>query len=167
MITHATVWPWWQTLRSPASAWPGELDWLMIERGKPKLVVSDNSSELTSNALLTRADHTRFDGHYIAPGKPTQNAFIESSTAGCIRIVERDAIQVAGPGSCCLRCWRDDYNGARPHSQLGWKTPSEFPFTCTPRRDLALRYAKSSAPAPAALTAQPGKPKSQGELRTG
>src|SRR3954451_248224 len=38
-----------------------------------------------------------------------------------------------------LRCWRADYNDARPHSQLGWKTPSEFAFTCHPRRDLALR----------------------------
>src|SRR2546421_1065750 len=48
------------------------------------------------------------------------------------------------------------YNDARRHSQLGWKTPSEFAFTCHPRRDLALRYARSSAPAPVAPTAQPG-----------
>jgi putative transposase len=47
-----------------------------IERGKPKMVVSDNGSELTSNAILTWADHTRVDWHYIAPGKPMQNAFI-------------------------------------------------------------------------------------------
>lgn len=55
-----------------------ELDWLMIERGKPKMVVSDNGSELTSNAILTWADHSRVEWHYIAPGKPMQNAFIES-----------------------------------------------------------------------------------------
>ena len=55
-----------------------ELDRLMIERGKPKMVVSDNGSELTSNAILTWADHTRVAWHYIAPGKPMQNAFIES-----------------------------------------------------------------------------------------
>ena len=42
------------------------------------MVVSDNSSELTSNAILTRADHGRVEWHYIAPGKPMQNAFIES-----------------------------------------------------------------------------------------
>ena len=47
-----------------------ELDRLMIERGKPKMVVSDNGSELTGNAILTWADHTRVDRHYIAPGKP-------------------------------------------------------------------------------------------------
>ena len=55
-----------------------ELDRLMIERGKPKMVVSDNGSELTSNAILTWADQSRVAWHYIAPGKPMQNAFIES-----------------------------------------------------------------------------------------
>ena len=50
----------------------------MIERGKPKMVVSDNGSELTSNAILTWADQSRVAWHYIAPGKPMQNAFIES-----------------------------------------------------------------------------------------
>ena len=52
-----------------------ELDRLMIERGKPKMIVSDNGSELTSNAILTWADQARVEWHYIAPGKPMQNAF--------------------------------------------------------------------------------------------
>jgi putative transposase len=55
-----------------------ELDRLMIERGKPKMVVSDNGSELTSNAILIWADQAGVAWHYIAPGKPMQNAFIES-----------------------------------------------------------------------------------------
>lgn len=45
-----------------------ELDRLMIERGKPKMVVSDNGSELTSNAILTWADQSHVAWHYIAPG---------------------------------------------------------------------------------------------------
>jgi putative transposase len=44
------------------------------------------------------------------------------------------------------------------HSRLGWKTPSEFAITCHPRRDLALRYAEGSAPAPVATTAQTATP---------
>ncbi|MGY8685676.1 IS3 family transposase, partial [Bradyrhizobium sp. UFLA05-153] len=48
-----------------------------------------------------------------------------------------------------------------------WKTPSEFAFTYHPRRDLALRYADGSEPAPAAPTAQPGKSNGPSELRTG
>src|SRR6476661_6353951 len=55
-----------------------ELDRLLAERGKPKMVVSDNGTELTSNAILTWADQSRIAWHYIAPGKPMQNAFIES-----------------------------------------------------------------------------------------
>jgi putative transposase len=54
-----------------------ELDRLMIERGKPKMVVSDNGSELTSNAILTWADQTRVEWHYIAPGKPMQTDVVE------------------------------------------------------------------------------------------
>jgi putative transposase len=42
------------------------------------MVVSDSGSELTSNAILTWADQTRIEWHYIAPGKPMQNPFIES-----------------------------------------------------------------------------------------
>ena len=55
-----------------------ELDRLIIERGKPKMIVSDNGSEFTSNAILAWADQARVEWHYIAPGKPMQNAFIES-----------------------------------------------------------------------------------------
>jgi transposase InsO family protein len=59
-----------------------ELDRLVIERGKPKMMVSDNGSELTSNAILTWADQSRVAWHYIAPDKPIQNAFIESFNGG-------------------------------------------------------------------------------------
>src|SRR5690606_866393 len=55
-----------------------ELDRLIAERGKPKMIVSDNGSEFTSNAILAWADQARVEWHYIAPGKPMQNGFIES-----------------------------------------------------------------------------------------
>ncbi|MET4519180.1 hypothetical protein ABIB81_008535 [Bradyrhizobium sp. I1.7.5] len=64
-----------------------------------------------------------------------------------------------------LGCWRVDYNDTRPHAQLGWRTASEFAMTCHPRRDLALRYAEGSAPAPFAATAQPGKIQRQGRTQ--
>ena len=76
-----------------------ELDRLLIERGKP---VSDNSSELTSYAILTWADHSRVAWHYIAPGKPMQNALIESFN-GRLREDERDAVHLSGPGARCPR----------------------------------------------------------------
>lgn len=63
--------------------------------------------------------------------------------------------------------WRADYNTARPHSQIAWQTPDEFASTSTPRRSLALRYAKGSAQAPAASPAQQGKTIAGTELKTG
>jgi putative transposase len=50
----------------------------MAERGKPKMIVSDNGSELTSNDILAWAGKTTVEWHCIAPGKPMQNAFVES-----------------------------------------------------------------------------------------
>ncbi|WP_404516113.1 IS3 family transposase [Bradyrhizobium ottawaense] len=145
-----------------------ELDRLIIERGKPKMVVSDNGTELTSNAILTWADQSRVAWHYIAPGKPTQNAFIESFN-GRLRdeLLNETLFTSLGQARVELGHWRADYNDTRPHSQLGWKTPSEFAFTCNPRRDLALRYADGSAPAPVATTVQPNQSNSRSELRTG
>jgi putative transposase len=55
-----------------------ELDRLLAERGKPTTIVSDNGTELTSNAILQWADDHKVNWHYIAPGKPVQNAFVES-----------------------------------------------------------------------------------------
>ena len=55
-----------------------ELDRLIAARGKPQMIISDNGTEFTSNAILRWADQSRVEWHYIAPGKPTQNAFIES-----------------------------------------------------------------------------------------
>ena len=61
-----------------------ELDLLIGSRGRPKTIVSDNGTELTSNAILSWADQTKVGWHYIAPGKPMQNAFVESFN-GCLR----------------------------------------------------------------------------------
>jgi putative transposase len=124
--------------------------------------------ELTSNAILTWADQSRVAWHYIAPGKPMQNAFIESFN-GRLRdeLLNETLFTSLVQARISLGCGRVDYNDARPHSQLGWKTPSEFASIFHPRRDLALRYADCSAPDPVASTAHRGKPDSQGELRTG
>ncbi len=93
-----------------------ELDRLVAERGKPKMVVSDNGSELTSNAILTWTDQSRVAWHYIAPGKPMQNAFIESFN-GRLRdeLLNETLFTSLAQARVALRCWRTDYNDARPH----------------------------------------------------
>ena len=145
-----------------------ELDRLISKRGRPKMIVSDNGSELTSNAILAWADQSHVAWHYIAPGKPMQNAFVESFN-GRLRdeLLNETLFTSLAQARVALGRWRADYNGARPHSRLGWKTPSEFAFSFHPRRDLALRYAKGSAPAPVAQTTRQGNPNARSELRNG
>ena len=55
-----------------------ELSRLIAQRGTPKMIVSDNGTELTSHAILKWVREAGIEWHYIAPGKPTQNAFVES-----------------------------------------------------------------------------------------
>ena len=55
-----------------------ELDRIAALRGPPCMVVSDNGTELTSNAILKWQQDRRVEWHYIAPGKPMQNGFVES-----------------------------------------------------------------------------------------
>ena len=144
------------------------LDQLVSERGRPKMIVSDNGSEFTSNAILAWAGQARVEWHYIAPGKPMQNAFIESFN-GRLRdeLLNETLFTSLAQARVALGNWRADYNGARPHSQIGWKTPSEFASIFHPRRDLALRYAEGSAPAPVAHTARQCNPTARNELTTG
>ncbi|WP_139020542.1 integrase core domain-containing protein, partial [Bradyrhizobium sp. ORS 285] len=117
------------------------------------------------------ADQKRVAWHYLAPGIPKQNAFIESFN-GRLRdeLLNETLFTSLAQARVALRCWRADYNDARPPPPppptLGWKTPSEFAATCHPRRDLALRC-EGSAPAPAATTAHMGISNRPNELRPG
>jgi putative transposase len=135
-----------------------ELEALIARRGKPAMIVSDNGTEFTSNAILGFADRMRIDWHYIAPGKPIQNAFIESFNG---RLRDELLNETLFPSLAHVRAtvaaWRADYNLNRPHSRLGWLTPSQYADTFNPRRDLALRSMASSTPAPVAHPAQMGK----------
>jgi len=69
-----------------------ELDRLLDQGGKPKTIVSDNGTELTSNAILRWADDHKVAWHYIAPGKPVQNAFAESFIGRPRRTAQRDPV---------------------------------------------------------------------------
>jgi putative transposase len=103
-----------------------ELDRLIVERGRPKMIVSDNGSELTSNAILAWADQSRVVWHYIAPGKPMQNAFIESFN-GRLRdeLLNETLFTSLAQARVALGCWRADYNGSRPHTNSdGRRLPS-------------------------------------------
>ena len=142
-----------------------ELDRLLVERGKPKTIVSDNGTELTSNAILRWADDHKVAWHYIAPGKPVQNAFAESFI-GRLRdeLLNETLFRSLAHARVVLEAWQTDYNTNRPHSRLGWMSPAIY---AAARRSAALRSTDGSAPRTAAITAQEGITERQTPIAAG
>jgi putative transposase len=118
------------------------------------MIVSDNGTELTSTAILCLADDHKIAWHYIAPGKPVQNAFVESFN-GRLRdeLLNETLFRSLSHARIVLEAWRVDYNTSRPHSRLGWLTPQAYAAT---RRSAALRCVDGSAPRTVVITAQEG-----------
>lgn len=104
-----------------------ELDRIALIKGYPCLVVSDNGTELTSNALLAWQQDHRVEWHYIAPGKPMQNGFVESFN-GRLRdeCLNEHLFTSYRHAQDIIDAWRTDYNQCRPHSSLAGLTPFEF-----------------------------------------
>jgi putative transposase len=104
-----------------------ELDALIVWRGRPSMIVSDNGSELTSMAILKWCQDTGIEWHYIAPGKPMQNGFVESFNGSfrdeCLNETLFSSLTEARTQ---IPAWKEDYNRQRPHSSLGDITPIEF-----------------------------------------
>jgi transposase InsO family protein len=61
-----------------------ELTAMIDRRGKAGMIVSDNGTEFTRNAMLAWSKDNKIDWHLIAPGKPMQNRFIESFNGACV-----------------------------------------------------------------------------------
>jgi putative transposase len=103
-----------------------ELERLVEEQALPETVVSDNGTELTSGAVLRWAT-LRVAWHYIEPGKPVQNAFVESFNSKLRdECLNEHVFTTLAEARAIIEAWRNDYNHMRPHSSLGTLTPSEF-----------------------------------------
>jgi len=128
-----------------------ELDVLIAVRGRPKTIVSDNGTELTSNAILAWTADAKVDWHYIDPGKPVQNAFIESFN-GRLRdeFLNETLFTSLMQARLALEEWRRDYNTVRPHSRIGWLTPAAYAATFSPQRACGAPRLDGSAPRPVA-----------------
>jgi len=110
---------------------PGErvarfLDMVALERGYPNSIVVDNGPEFTSRALDQWAYKHGVELHFIEPGKPNQNAFIESFNSRfrdeCLN--EHWFVSLADAEEK-IEAWRIDYNENRGRKVAGWKTPAE------------------------------------------
>jgi putative transposase len=126
----------------PAARVIRELDAVAAVRGYPSRLRVDNGPELTSHKLLAWAVEHELDLHFIDPGKPAQNAWIESFNARVrdeflnVRIF-RSLPEMHDQALD----WLIDYNEERPHSSLGYLTPQEFvqnlPTSLTPQLSVA------------------------------
>ena len=123
------------------------LERLRLARGLPATIQVDNGPEFTSGVL----DQWAYDNHvrlqFIGPGKPIQNAFIESFNSRFREECLNENVFVSlADARCKIEQWRGRYNCERPHSSLGYLSPEEFAAANTPIRS-----------EPAARTAWPTK----------
>jgi putative transposase len=103
------------------------LDQLIAKRGHPGTLVCDNGPEFTSKALFLWSQRTGVALHFIQPGKPTQNAFVESFNGKfrdtCLNQYWFEDMKEARR---LIEAWRVHYNEVRPHSSLGYLPPAVF-----------------------------------------
>jgi putative transposase len=96
-------------------------------RGLPEAILMDNGPELTSRVLDQWAWEHGVQLRFIDPRKPIQNAFIESCN-GRFRdeCLNQHWFVSLAHARQVIEAWRRDYNQARPHSSLGYRTPDAF-----------------------------------------
>jgi putative transposase len=103
------------------------LERLITEHGKPELIVIDNGPEFAGRALDQWAYARGIHLHFIARGKPTQNAYVESF-AGKLRdeCLNAHWFTTLADARGTIERWRREYNEERPHSALDYLSPEEF-----------------------------------------
>jgi putative transposase len=119
----------------------GVFEEIAFTRGMPGTIRFDNGPEFTSRAMLQWGADRDVALHFIDPGKPTQNAHIESLNSR-IRdeLLNAHVFTNIFSARNIAEAWRRDYNALRPHSALAYRTPREFAqaFQTTQTSQLAV-----------------------------
>jgi transposase InsO family protein len=133
-----------------------ELTTIIERRGRPGMIVSDNGTELTSHAIFAWSRDHKIEWHYIMPGKPMQNGYVESFN-GKMRdeLLNETLFFSLDHARKAITAWVEDYNTRRPHSALAYQTPAAFAAKLT-ATGLHAALADGSAFRPVAQPAQPG-----------
>ena len=122
---------------------------VIIERhGKPNMIVSDHGTEFTSNAMLAWCRDMAVEWHFIAPGRPMQNGFVESFN-GRMRdeLLNETLFFDLDDARAKIAAWAADYNLDRPHSAIGYLTPAAYAASFSATED-RLRRPSVAALAP-------------------
>ncbi len=103
------------------------LEEVIEQRGKPEAIRCDNGPELTSRHFLSWCEERKIQLIHIQPGRPMQNGHVESFN-GRLRdeCLNANWFRNLADARAKIAAWRDEYNGERPHSSLGYRTPNEF-----------------------------------------
>jgi putative transposase len=123
------------------------LNRLRLERRAPKMLFCDNGSEFTSQIMDLWAYQNGVKIDFSRPGKPTDNAFVESFN-GTLRAECLDTHWFATLAEAkeSIEAWRREYNESRPHRALGEKTPNEFASEIAASRDLTGQQTAENSP---------------------
>jgi len=123
------------------------LDGICAQRGKPAVIRSDNGPEFTGKAMLNWAHRNGVTLRLIEPGKPNQNAYIESFN-GRLRdeCLNEHWFTSLAHARAVIEAWRRDYNEERPKKSLGGLTPAQYAkrlaikVVTMPEDSKAIRY---------------------------
>ena len=128
------------------------LDEAIARRGKPRCIRSDNGPEFAGRVLQAWAAERAIEHRFIQPGKPTQNAYVESFN-GRFRdeCLSQHWFASLSHMRSVIDNWREDYNERRPHSSCGYLPPAQFAAQC---RGHALGTAKQITQQPRSDTIQ-------------
>ncbi len=112
------------------------LEWIIEQRGAPETIRCDNGPEFTSRHFLAWCEGRQIALLHIQPGRPMQNGWVESFN-GRLRdeCLNANWFTTMADARQKIEAWREEYNGERPHSSLGYRTPSEFAATLEMQRE--------------------------------
>lgn len=108
------------------------LSHVMVLRGAPAYLRSDNGSEFTATAVMAWLRDQHIGPAFIAPGRPWQNGYIESFHSRFRdECLNREWFHSGTEAAHVIECWRQQYNTERPHSSLGYRTPAQVAAEAT------------------------------------
>ena len=113
---------------------------LLVVRGAPAHIRSDNGPEFIARAIRDWLDRIEVKSLYIEPGAPWENGYAESFQSRLRdELLNVEEFVTVAEAQTLAAAWRAEYNHRRPHSSLGYRTPAEFAAVCRQACSATLR----------------------------
>jgi len=116
------------------------LTWLMVTRGVPNHIRSDNGPEFTAKVVRKWLERVGVRTLFIEPGSPWENGYVESFNGKLAdELLEREVFYTLHEAKVLIERWRILYNTIRPHSALGYRPPAPEVISAAEAGSAALR----------------------------